>query len=378
MRLLDRYLLRELLAWLGYCLGGFLIFWIAFDLFSQLSHFQDYHLQARDLVAYYVAKLPEFLVLVLPIALLLALLYTLTNHARHHELTAMRAAGISLTRICAPYFAVGLGCSLGLLGLNELWAPYSSEKAEDILERHTRQGAASADKTRQLNLGLRNARDRRSWMIGAYDFKLAEMANVMVDWRQPDGAWLKIVAARAARVGGVWVFENVQEYRAAATGTNETIGYMTLVCTTNQMAFPEFTETPEQFRREARFADQLSVRRARAAEMPIADLLDYLRLHPDVSPKNRWLLATQLQGRLAAPWTCLVVVLIAIPFGAASGRRNIFMGVAGSIGICFAYFILLRFGLALGTGGYLPAVVAAWLPNATFAVAGLWLTNRVR
>ena len=32
MRLLDRYLLRELLVPFGYCLGGFLIFWTAFDI----------------------------------------------------------------------------------------------------------------------------------------------------------------------------------------------------------------------------------------------------------------------------------------------------------------------------------------------------------
>ena len=36
MRLLDRYLLRELLVPLGYCLGGFLVFWITFDVFSEL------------------------------------------------------------------------------------------------------------------------------------------------------------------------------------------------------------------------------------------------------------------------------------------------------------------------------------------------------
>ena len=29
IRLLDRYLLRELLIPLGYCLSGFLIFWIS-------------------------------------------------------------------------------------------------------------------------------------------------------------------------------------------------------------------------------------------------------------------------------------------------------------------------------------------------------------
>src|SRR5438093_13280022 len=98
MRLLDRYLLRELLIPLGFCLGGFLIFWISFDLFSSLKELQDHKLHAGDIIAYYLAKTPEFLVLVLPVALLLALLYTLTNHARHHELTAIRAAGISWWR----------------------------------------------------------------------------------------------------------------------------------------------------------------------------------------------------------------------------------------------------------------------------------------
>jgi lipopolysaccharide export system permease protein len=71
-------------------------------------------------------------------------------------------------------------------------------------------------------------------------------------------------------------------------------------------------------------------------------------------------------------------VLIAIPFGAASGRRNIFVGVAGSIVICFIYFILLRLGLALGTGGFVPPWLAAWLPNAAFGIAGFLMILRVR
>ena len=41
MRLLDRYLLRELMVPLFYCLVGFQIFWTAFDLFSNLKSYQD-------------------------------------------------------------------------------------------------------------------------------------------------------------------------------------------------------------------------------------------------------------------------------------------------------------------------------------------------
>jgi lipopolysaccharide export system permease protein len=101
-------------------------------------------------------------------------------------------------------------------------------------------------------------------------------------------------------------------------------------------------------------------------------------LHPDLPRADSNKLLTKLYGRLAAPWTCLVVVLIAIPFGAASGRRNLFFGVAGSIFICFTFFVLQQVGLALGLGGRLPAWLAAWLPNLIFGATGLWMTARVR
>jgi len=72
------------------------------------------------------------------------------------------------------------------------------------------------------------------------------------------------------------------------------------------------------------------------------------------------------------------VVLIAIPFGAATGRRNLFVGVAGSIFICFGFFVIQQVSLALGSGGYLPAWLAAWLPNLIFSALGLVLLVRVR
>ena len=86
MRLLDRYLLRELLSPLGYCLGGFLIFWISFDLFTELSDLQENKLRVGDIIEYYLVKSPEFLVEVLPIALLLALRRQI--HSYHADILA--------------------------------------------------------------------------------------------------------------------------------------------------------------------------------------------------------------------------------------------------------------------------------------------------
>jgi lipopolysaccharide export system permease protein len=122
----------------------------------------------------------------------------------------------------------------------------------------------------------------------------------------------------------------------------------------------------------------MSLRASRKTDVPILELLHYLRLHPKPSASDASWLYTKLQGRLAAPWTCLVVVLIALPFGAITGRRNVFVGVAASIILCFAYFVLQQVGLALGTSGHVDPWVAAWFPNLFFSLAGLWMTARIR
>jgi lipopolysaccharide export system permease protein len=375
MRLLDRYLLRELLIPLGYCLGAFLIFFIAFSLFSELNKYQEHRLVLSDVLELYVVRIPEILVFILPVALLCALLYALTNHARHHELTAIRAAGVSLWRLCIPYLVIGLLLSLALFAMNERWVPDSAEKEVQIMDRHQEKKAGIADRNVQLNLMFENRRDGHTWLVGAYDFKTDVMTNPQVDWKLPDGAKIMLLAGRAERVGGVWTFYDAIEYETVPGSEMKTILH------TNMLAMPRFSETPDDFRREVKFSNRLKgpgAQSTQLTEIPIVEIIDYLDLHPDLNSQDKRWLYTQLQGRLAMPWTCLVVVLIAIPFGAASGRRNIFVGVASSIVICFAYFVLLKLGLALGTGGYLPAWLAAWLPNASFGIAGFWMMLRVR
>ena len=141
MRLLDRYLLRELLVPFAYCLGGFLIFYVAFDLIFEINRFQEGHLLFLDVVEYYVVTLPEILAdQVIPVSLLLACLYALTNHSRHNELTAMRAAGVSLWRLSLPYLVVGIVCGVAIFALNELWVPRAADKSKEILERRKNPG----------------------------------------------------------------------------------------------------------------------------------------------------------------------------------------------------------------------------------------------
>jgi lipopolysaccharide export system permease protein len=374
MRLLARYLLRECLIALGFCFSAFLIFWIATDLISNLHILQSRQMRGGDVLLYYFFKIPEFLPIALPVALLLSLLYAITTHARHNEITAIRAAGVSLSRLSLPYFGIGLAATSLLFASNEFVAPDASDRAEEILNR--RDKARSGKESRQVkkNLSFTNSRDGRAWHIAVYNKQTEEMIGPAVDWRLPDGSVRSIFADRAVFTNRAWTFIQVREsYRAA--GLNS----VNVKTQTNSLSFPEFSETPEVIKSEISISDRFGKEsRTRSADLPILDIMNYFRLHPNPDRAFKAKLYTKLQGRIAGPATCLAVVLLAVPFAAASGRRNVFVGVAASIVIFFIYYILQQVGLAYAEAGRVPAWFGVWFPNLLVAITGLWMMARVR
>jgi lipopolysaccharide export system permease protein len=369
MRLLDRYLLRELLVPLAFCLGAFLIFYCSFDLIAKLHSFQEKKLTTGDCIEYYMIMTPELLVsIIIPVSLLIALLYTVTNLARYNEFTAMRAAGVSLWRSSAPYFIVGVICTLAVLAINEIWVPDASDKLDDLFQR--RQGVVSK-KSSISSLAFRNESDGRDWNIQLYNLKTGEMRSPVLVWRFTNGARREIYADSGVFSNGLWIFHKVKEWNyASPQDYPPQVPHDTL-----QLSFPE---TPELIRSELK-VNRLDLRQAaKRSQLSIHEIYDYIKLHPQLTPARRAVLMTQFHSRIAEPVKCLAVVLISVPFGARSGRRNVFVGVAASIFICFGYFILQNVCLTLGMTGYMPPLVAAWLPNLLVGITGIVLISRVR
>ncbi len=370
MRLLDRYLLRELLIPLAYCLGGFWLFYCAFDLIAKLHRFQDYKMTLSDCVEYYVITAPELLVtIIIPVALLLALLFAITNHARCNEFTAMRAAGVSLWRLSVPYLAVGAALSAITFVIDEVWVPQSADKVEELFARRL---AKTQDQLIIKGLKFFNEADNRFWNVNRYNPATTQMTLPIIVWGFPNGSRREIYAQSAFYDSGGWTFSNVcvRNYASVHDPAPKV--------TTNAVLKLPFAETPAFIKSELQVNRMDLKQEAKGPQFSIASIVVYLRQHPRLPADRQAVLMTQLQSRIAEPFKCLMVVLIAIPFGARSGRRNVFVGVAASIFICFSYFILQNICLSFGIGRYLPPWVAAWLPNAVFGITGIVLTSRVR
>ena len=111
----------------------------------------------------------------------------------------------------------------------------------------------------------------------------------------------------------------------------------------------------------------------RAEYLSVPELREYLRFNSDFPETLLAPFRTHLQYRLALPWTCLVVVLIAAPLGIGFSRRGVLSSVAASIILVFSMNFLTHLFLALGEGDRIPPWAAAWIPNLIFAVIGFYL-----
>src|SRR4029453_4307 len=108
MRLLDRYVIRNFVQVYFYCIAGFISIWLIFDVSDNISNFIDNHIAVSLVVRYYATQIPQVLIILLPVALLLSLLFVLGRMSRANEIVSMLTAGVSLPRVLLPLIRIGL------------------------------------------------------------------------------------------------------------------------------------------------------------------------------------------------------------------------------------------------------------------------------
>ena len=83
-----------------------------------------------------------------------------------------------------------------------------------------------------------------------------------------------------------------------------------------------------------------------------------------------------MANKLAFPLVNLLMVVLGISLGASRRKTTLWAGFGLTVGLGFAYWILMDFGLTLGKTGAMPIQLSAWTPNAIYAVLGVVLFAR--
>lgn len=358
MRILTRYILREFVVPLFYCMSGFVSIYVLFELFGSFSRLMEAELSAREIVSYFCAYLAPYFHYLAPAALMLATLYTMWMFCRHSELVAMRASGISLMSIAKPILAIAVLMSAFVAWVDEDYVPRRAQWAMQMRnERFDTKKIARAD-----NIVFRNAKEARTWNVdslGDIDGRILNGVKVTVD--RPGGSRLmNISAERAEYLDGEWWFKNakVRHYDTAgqevATPSPE-LDALPLRC------FAEFKERPGDFMMQNRPWRFNSVR----------DRFRYVRTHPELTAEAKNDCRYDAWGQLMAPFACIVITLFAIPAGIATGRQSVFRGILGALGMYFAFYGVTIALMVVAKNGWLAPVPAAVLPVLAFFALGV-------
>ena len=367
--MLDKYVLRETLLPVGYCLFAFSLLFTLLDVFDKVGKWIQSHASPRLVLWYAAAQWTRGAEFLLPASLMFGILYGLWHLARNHEVAAMRAAGVSVPRIIWPLLILGVAVSIAGMALGEFVTPRAAMWASGV--RRTSFTTFTPDSV-MSSVAYRNETARRKWWIGSVNvFDPGQMENVIVDEEAtPTRARRVFTAMRAEYLDGTWWLWGAQEVRYRLGG-----GPMDQGRPDPPQPDPEsvremdgWDESPLTIVASLKDTDFLSSR----------ETFECLRTSPNLSKERRNSMLADCHQRMALPWACLVVTLFVIPVGTQSGRQNALRGVFFATGSFLGYYAIMQTGLFLGRGGVIPPWAGAWVANAVFAVAGAVLLFRSR
>ena len=196
--------------------------------------------------------------------------------------------------------------------------------------------------------------------------KLLEGVRLSSD--RPDGSrQLDITCRKAEYLDGMWwLFYPQYQYFDELNNPidNPTPQLAGLVI----RAMPELTETPRDFLLMNKAWEHYSIR----------DMIHHLKTHPHLDKTEVASKTYDIHARLAAPFSCLIITLFAIPAGVATGRQSVFKGVILALAMFFGFYTVSLSCMVLVKNDLMPVLLGAWLPNAIFLGAGAILFYRQR
>ena len=349
--IIDRYLMRQYLLLIGIGLLIGAAFSVIVDLIQSLDRF----LRAKPpwiyIAQHFLYLVPRELYKGLPLIVLVATVFLFVSLTRQRELDALKAAGMSLYRACAPILVIAFLISVGALVFQETALPLIAAKAEEV-DRVKIRGFPPRHLQQQGQMWFRSS-DRRFLKIGLLDPVARSLDGLIVLDLSPDFRLIGRLDVRRAQ----WVSDGWEMWEGIARHIGASQQVQSRSFDHRVMELPEHID---DFIRVQKLPDAMSFRELRAYVAKLRDGGHQVGTY-----------LVQLYSKLSFPLVHLIMALVAIPFALAtprSGGRAVGIGVA--IVVAVAYWMVHSVALAFARADLLPPALAAWSANIIFTGLG--------
>ena len=359
MRILDRYVIREILPPFLIALLVFTFILIIPFIIELAEQMIAKGVPWTTLLQLMATLVPGVAALTIPMALLIGILVAMGRLSADREVVVLMACGVSPYRLLQPVLFLGVIC-WGVASWVMLEAmPNANQTFREISNKIVMDRAEGEVRPRIFFEDFPNlvlyVNEVPMGGTGWNDVLAADSRDPaqQVIYLAKHG---RMVIDRTARTIQMVLEDGTRHRTDLNNPTNyEVARFQSTILTLDpESVFPR--QGPARGDRELPI-EQLA---ARAEEMRAQGL----------SPHNQ---VMEIHKKFSIPVACFVFALLGLALGASSRKDGKLAAFVLGIGVIFAYYVVMYGGEALAKGHWMPAWLAMWLPNFLLGFAGLVL-----
>ena len=380
MKILDRYVSRQVLTTSLFAVGVLSVVLVLGQVFKQLLELLINHNAPLDLVLTFISYIVPFsLTFTIPWGFLTAILLVFGKMSAENELIALRASGVSIPRVCLPVFAIALVFVGICLWINVDVAPRANAQMKETLVRIATNNPLamfSSDKVidefpgRKIYVEHNDGPDLRNILVYEMDKEsfpirvifarhgvlksdpdhnqlLLNLFDAQYEERNSDDPMnlMKISLGNTAKettfpVSLEALYERAQKKKGLST-----------------MTVTAVAELQKQLRKKSAHSDTKGDREKRASELSAAK--------------------TEVSKRFSFSLASFAFALIGVPLAITAHRKETTAGFLISLIVAFVYFIFILVADAVKENPKAHPEMLIWLPNILFIGLGAFLFHKL-
>ncbi|MCH5290933.1 MAG: LptF/LptG family permease [Treponema sp.] len=350
------YLLRHFFAVFFGALAFFVLILLLTDLLMNLWNYISKEVQSEQVVQILLYYIPKTVWYAVPVAVLFATAYTLSDLYAKNELLAVFASGVSLFKFTVPLLVVSVFMSVGLFLFEDNFVnPYYAKK--QALQQKVLQKEQSLNNDKIVVMA-----DEGNVIYKAdyFDNGLERLYNMFVIFRTPEHELVAVLRAESAIwVDGRWKLSSGMQYQLnddeVVTGPPEA------------ELLARLDEPPETFRNNTISVEGVNTREARAyiAHLQKAGL-------PSAEARSLY------YKKYAFPFVVFIVVFLAIGLSGKTRKNVLLISLASSIAATVLFYIMQMVTMLMAKFETIPPLMGAWFPVIFFIFLSIMLLKYAR
>ncbi len=349
MKILDRYLWREITVYFIGVTLGFVVLMTGNTLFLLSEQIFNKRIPILIVIQIILLRMPAMVVLGLPVATLFAVLLTLGRLGRDSEIIAMRTGGLATVRIMVPVLIFSVVVAILSFWLNEKIVPQANRISQGYLKQFW---VADVMENAKANVFF-HVSDEIIIFTEKYNEDTRQMGSMMFYEMDSMGFPSISVVERGYFEEDLLHMENGVTFEFDRQGDAK------------QSA--QFYEVIKDVSREL---EEIWGGGLSPQEMTGPQLKDLIDNYRDNNVRQT-ALETDYYFKFSIPVANFVFAMIGALFGVVNPRKENASGVIFAI-LCIAvYWILMTVMRSLGQKGMLDPWIAAWGQNMVFFILGL-------